>query len=102
MIELKSNDTAKKLGEIATFLDTPVTVSPHKSLNSSKGIIRSRDLRCRSEEEMVEELSGVTHARRIKVCRGEGKIQTDTVILTFDSPKSPSRICAMSDRTSRS
>ncbi|GFO04507.1 RNA-directed DNA polymerase from mobile element jockey [Plakobranchus ocellatus] len=67
MVELKSNDQAKKLGAIATFLDIPVTVIPHKSLNSSKGVIRSRDLRCCSEEEMVEELSGVTHARRIKV-----------------------------------
>ncbi|GFN84497.1 Gag-like protein [Plakobranchus ocellatus] len=53
MVELKSNDQAKKLGAIAAFLDIPVTVSPHKSLNSSKGVIRSRDLRCCSEEEMV-------------------------------------------------
>ncbi|GFO15006.1 retrovirus-related pol polyprotein from type-1 retrotransposable element r1 [Plakobranchus ocellatus] len=37
MVELKSNDQAKKLGAIATLQDTPVTVSPHKSLNSSKG-----------------------------------------------------------------
>ncbi|GFN99327.1 hypothetical protein PoB_002583300 [Plakobranchus ocellatus] len=57
MVELKSNDQAKKLGAIATFLDIPVTVSPHKSLNSSKGVIHSRDLRCCSEEEMVEELT---------------------------------------------
>ncbi|GFN94476.1 Gag-like protein [Plakobranchus ocellatus] len=94
MVELESNDQAKKLGAIATFLDIPVTVSPHKSLNSSKGVIRSRDLRCCSEEEMVEELSGVTHARRIKVRRGEDKIQTDTVVLIFDSSKPPSRIRA--------
>ncbi|GFO18977.1 RNA-directed DNA polymerase from mobile element jockey [Plakobranchus ocellatus] len=94
MVELKSNDQAKKLGAIAMFLDIPVTVSPHNSLNSSKGVIRSRDLRCCSEEEMVEELSGVTHARRIKVRQGEDKIQTDTVVLTFDSPKPPSRIRA--------
>ncbi|GFO27745.1 nucleic-acid-binding protein from mobile element jockey [Plakobranchus ocellatus] len=40
---------------------------------------------------MVEELSGVTHAQRIKVRRGEDKIQTNTVVLTFDSPKPPSR-----------
>ncbi|GFO45336.1 RNA-directed DNA polymerase from mobile element jockey [Plakobranchus ocellatus] len=63
MVELKSNEQAQKLGATTTFLDTPVTVSPHKSLNSSKGEIRSRDLRCCSEEEMMEELSGVTHAR---------------------------------------
>ncbi|GFO21225.1 RNA-directed DNA polymerase from mobile element jockey [Plakobranchus ocellatus] len=94
MVELKSNDQAKKLGAIATFLDIPVTVSHHKSLNSSKGMIRSHDLRCCSEEEMVEELSGVTHARRIKVRRDEDKIQTDTVVLTFDSPKPRSRIRA--------
>ncbi|GFO27876.1 Gag-like protein [Plakobranchus ocellatus] len=95
MVELKSNDQAKKLGAIATFLNIPVTLSPHKkSLNSSKGVIRSRDLQCSSEEEMVEELSGVTHSRRIKVRRGEDKIQTDTVVLTFDSPKPPSRIRA--------
>ncbi|GFO18824.1 Gag-like protein [Plakobranchus ocellatus] len=71
MVELKSNDQAKKLGAIAAFLNIPVTVRPHKSLNNSKGVIRSRDLRSCSEEEMVEELSGVTHARRIKVRRGE-------------------------------
>ncbi|GFO04502.1 RNA-directed DNA polymerase from mobile element jockey [Plakobranchus ocellatus] len=94
MVELKSNDQAKKLGAIATFLDIPVTVSTHKILNSSKGVIHSRDLRCCSEEEMVEELSGVTHTRRSKVRWGEDKIQTDTVILTFGSPKPPSRIRA--------
>ncbi|GFO48672.1 nucleic-acid-binding protein from mobile element jockey [Plakobranchus ocellatus] len=43
---------------------------------------------------MVEELSSVTHARCIKVRRGEDKILTDTVVLTFDSPKPPSRIRA--------
>ncbi|GFN84085.1 nucleic-acid-binding protein from mobile element jockey [Plakobranchus ocellatus] len=43
---------------------------------------------------MVEELSGVIHARCIKVRRGKDKFQTDTVVLTFDSPKSPNRICA--------
>ncbi|GFO37531.1 RNA-directed DNA polymerase from mobile element jockey [Plakobranchus ocellatus] len=57
MAEPKSNDQAKRLGAIATFLDIPVTVSPHKSLNSSKRAIRSRDLRLCSVEEMVEELS---------------------------------------------
>ncbi|GFO18787.1 RNA-directed DNA polymerase from mobile element jockey [Plakobranchus ocellatus] len=71
-----------------------MTVSPHRSLNGSKGFIRSRDLRFCSEEEMVEELSSVTHAWRIKVRRVEDKIQTDTVVLTFDSPKPPSKMRA--------
>ncbi|GFO00753.1 Gag-like protein [Plakobranchus ocellatus] len=63
------------------------TVNLHKRLNSSKGVIRSRDLRYCSEEE----LSGVTHARRLKVRWGEGKIQINIVVLTFDSPKPPNR-----------
>ncbi|GFN80765.1 Gag-like protein [Plakobranchus ocellatus] len=80
-IEVTKHSQAKKLGAIATFLDIPVTVSPNKSLNSSNGVICSRDLQCFSEEKMMEELSGVTHARRIKVRRSEDKIQTDTVSL---------------------
>ncbi|GFO06198.1 nucleic-acid-binding protein from mobile element jockey [Plakobranchus ocellatus] len=41
---------------------------------------------------MVEELSGVTHARRIKVHWGKDRIQTNTIALTFDSLKPPRRI----------
>ncbi|GFN80794.1 nucleic-acid-binding protein from mobile element jockey [Plakobranchus ocellatus] len=54
------------------------------------GVICSRDLQCCSEEE----LSGVTHARRIKMRRSEDKIETDTVLQAFDSLKPPSRIRA--------
>ncbi|GFN95210.1 RNA-directed DNA polymerase from mobile element jockey [Plakobranchus ocellatus] len=85
-------------------LDIPVIVNLHKNLNISKGVIRRRDLRSCSEEEMVEELSDITHARGIKVRRDEDKIQTVTVVLAFDSPKPPSRIrqgYLMSNRTSR-
>ncbi|GFO14564.1 hypothetical protein PoB_004106900 [Plakobranchus ocellatus] len=89
MVKLKSNDQAKKLGAIATFLDIPVTVSPHKSMNSSKVVIRNRDLcvarrrwwrrhsRSRIKVRRGEERR---HSRsRIKMRRGEDKIQTNTV-----------------------
>ncbi|GFO34678.1 Gag-like protein [Plakobranchus ocellatus] len=59
------------------------TPNAHKSLDTSKGAIRSRDSRYCSKEEMVEERSGITHARRIKVRRDEDKIQTDVAVLTF-------------------
>ncbi|GFN91120.1 Gag-like protein [Plakobranchus ocellatus] len=75
MVELKWNDQAEKLGAIATFLDIPVTATPHKSLKSSKGVIHSRNLRCCLEEEMVEELSGVTHARRFRMRRARRKFK---------------------------
>ncbi|GFO05819.1 hypothetical protein PoB_003232400 [Plakobranchus ocellatus] len=47
MVELKPNDQAKNLRAIATFLDNPLTVSSHKSLNSSNKVIGSRDPRRR-------------------------------------------------------
>ncbi|GFO46769.1 centrin-3 [Plakobranchus ocellatus] len=88
------NDTAKKLGAVATFPDILVTVSPHKSLNSSKGVIHSCDLQCCLEEEVVEELSTISHALCIKLRQGEDEIQTNTVVLTFDVQKPPSKLCA--------
>ncbi|GFN83342.1 hypothetical protein PoB_000984800 [Plakobranchus ocellatus] len=43
---------------------------------------------------MVEEMSGVTHARSIKIRRGVVKILTSTIVLIFDNPKQPNRIRA--------
>jgi len=42
----------------------PVKVSPHRSLNTNRGVIRSRDIAGCSVEEIVEELQpqGVTAA----------------------------------------
>ena len=94
MVELRSLEQLKKLESISTFVDIPVTVSAHKSLNSSRGVIRHRDLRDCSETEIVEEMANVTHARRISVRRGEDMVKTDTIVLTFDSPKPPTTIRA--------
>ncbi|GFW04308.1 uncharacterized protein TNCV_876821 [Trichonephila clavipes] len=37
--------------------DCPLTASPHKSLNSSRGVISEPDLLCTSESEILEEIS---------------------------------------------
>ncbi|GFU56377.1 uncharacterized protein TNCV_2609021 [Trichonephila clavipes] len=49
-----------------SFLDCPLTVAPHKSLNSSRGVISEPDLLCTSEAEILEGISdqGVTQVRR--------------------------------------
>ncbi|GFT07184.1 putative RNA-directed DNA polymerase from transposon BS [Trichonephila clavipes] len=41
-----------------TFLDCPLTASPHKSLNSSRGVISEPDLICTPEAEILEGFSG--------------------------------------------
>ncbi|GFV74391.1 putative RNA-directed DNA polymerase from transposon BS [Trichonephila clavipes] len=52
-----------------TFLDCPLTASPHKSLNSSRGVISEPDLICTPEAEILEGFSGqgVIQVRRITI-----------------------------------
>ncbi|GFW40772.1 hypothetical protein TNCV_4528611 [Trichonephila clavipes] len=54
-----------------TFIDSTLTVTPHKSLNFCRGIISEPDLLCISEAENLEGLSsqGVTQSRRITILR---------------------------------
>ena len=74
----------------------PIIVNPHTYLNSSKGVIRSRDLESVSEEEICENLSsqGVTSVKRIKVRRNNELVRTNTFILTFDVPTLPNSVKA--------
>ena len=72
----------------------PVTVQPHQSLNSSKGVARCPEFKLFKQDEIasVLESQGVTHARRIEITRNGNKIPTGTVILTFDQPQLPKKI----------
>jgi len=74
----------------------PVKVSPHRSLNTSRGVIRSRDIADCNVEELVEELQlqGVTAASIIHVRDGDSRRRINTVILTFASPQPPKHITA--------
>ena len=74
-----------------TFCGLKCSVTPHSSLNTSKGIIRcpalSRVTSDDIKEGMVEQ--GVTDVRRITVRRdGETKL-TNTYVLTFNTPNLP-------------
>ena len=74
-----------------TFCDLKCSVTPHSSLNTSKGIIRcpalnrvtSNDIK----EGMVEQ--GVTDIRRITVRRDGIMKLTNTYVLTLNSPNLP-------------
>ena len=58
----------------------PVKVSPHRSLNISRGVIRSRDIADSNVEEVVEELQPqrVTAASIIHVRDGDSRRRTNT------------------------
>ena len=68
----------------------------HRSLNTSKGVIRDyhQDLREMSDEEICNELSsqGVSKVSRF-ILKKEGKeIKTNTLFLTFESHKPPEKL----------
>ncbi|GFX59132.1 putative RNA-directed DNA polymerase from transposon BS [Trichonephila clavipes] len=79
-----------------TFLDSPVTISPHKSLNTSRGVISEPDLMSTPESEILEGFSdqGVIQVRRITIKKDVTIIPTKHLILTFNSPKLPPTIKA--------
>ena len=72
----------------------PISITPHRTKNFSKGIISCFDLRDTTDEEISEGLSGfgVTEARRIVARRGGASIPTNNIILTFDAAVLPTAI----------
>ena len=63
----------------------------HKSLNSSKGIIRNPILRAETEENILEYLKPqvVTHVKRFTIRKNNEIINTNTLLLTFNSVVTP-------------
>ncbi|GFW25092.1 putative RNA-directed DNA polymerase from transposon BS [Trichonephila clavipes] len=79
-----------------TFLDSPVTICPHKSLNTFRGVISESDLLSTPESEILEGFSdqGVIQVRRITIKKDATIIPTKHLILTFNRPKLPPAIKA--------
>ena len=85
---------ARNLLPTERFVDRPVRVSTRKTLISSRGVTRCRDLAGGSEAEIRYELKdqGVVGVSRVTL-KKEGKvIPTNTLFLTFGSPELPKEI----------
>ncbi|GFT06937.1 putative RNA-directed DNA polymerase from transposon BS [Trichonephila clavipes] len=96
LIETSSAVQTKSFFFAKTFLDSPLTISPHKSLNSSCGVISEPDLLSTPEAEILDGFSdqGVIQVRRITIKKDATIIPTKHLILTFNSPKLPCTIKA--------
>ncbi|GFS92647.1 uncharacterized protein TNCV_1160931 [Trichonephila clavipes] len=68
LVETSSSTQTKSFLLAKTFLDSPVTIIPHKSLNTSRGVISETDLLTTSEAEILEGFShqGVIQIQEIK------------------------------------
>ena len=63
-----------------------MTVTEHKTLNSSKGIIKDRTLRGESETDICDYLKnqGVIAVKRFTIKKDHETIETNTLLLTFN------------------
>ena len=69
LVETTRKTQTENLKKQTSFFGVPVEVTEHKSLNSSKGIIRNPILRAETEENILEYLKpqGVTHVKRFTI-----------------------------------
>jgi len=95
-VETDRNTYSRMLLGLTQLAGVPVKVSPHRSLNTSRGVIRSRDIAGCSVEEILEELQsqGVTAAVIMHVRDGDSRRRTNTVVLTFASAHPSKHITA--------
>ena len=96
LIEAKTNTQAKLILDTYKFLDIEIDAEAHRSLNTSKGVIRDyhKDLLHMSDEDIQKELSteGVKNVSRF-ILKKEGKeIKTNTLFVTFDLSAPPEKL----------
>ena len=94
LVEISTKQQSINLLKQDVFFKVPVKISAHPFLNSSKGVIRCRDLENCETDEIIENLKsqGVTDVKRMQFFRdGVGK-PSNTYILTFNQPTVPKDI----------
>ncbi|GBL75178.1 hypothetical protein AVEN_194424-1 [Araneus ventricosus] len=96
LVEVGSFKQAKEIVNLKSLSTIPIQVSPHRTLNSCKGVISCGELLNVPVEEITEKLQsqGVGHVRRITIRRDGQLLNTKHLILTFSSTKQPEHIKA--------
>ena len=62
-------------------------MTAHESLNNSNGVVRNWELARTDPDEIKENVPIITDVQRIVVKRNNMEIKTNTLILTFNTPK---------------
>ena len=72
--------------KIKTFHNLKYKVFPHERLNTSKGVIRYKDLSRATSKEIKTVLGkqGIINNKRINIWKGGKEMQTYTYIMTFN------------------
>lgn len=91
LLECNNSHQSTILQNTKSLNNIPVSITPHKTMNFSKGVIRCRDIHEMTSENIIAELhdQGVIDSRRISIKRDGQTIETHTYILTFNTLQLP-------------
>lgn len=94
LLEVKDHQQYQKLTSLQSLGQHPVTVTPHRTMNTSRGVVSDVDLLELTETELLEGWSdqNVINVQRIKIRRDNKEIPTHHLILTFSSSILPQTI----------
>ena len=96
LIEASRATQARMILDTTCFMGIEVTASPHRSLNTSKGVIRDygKDLYDMAEAEIVKELAdqGVQGVSRFILKKEDREIKTNTYFVTFATSSPPEKL----------
>ena len=88
LVEVESKKHAENLLKMEKFHNLKCRAYPHAKLNTSKGVVRSKELSLATPEEIETTFK----KQGIKEYRNDETIQTHTYILTFEKPSIPKEI----------
>ena len=93
LVEITTPKQAKIIEKMTTLYKTPVKATPHRSLNTCKGIVRHPHLKSGSEEDLNDGLKSIaSNVHRYKTIRDGKKVPTGTVCITFKTPDRPDTV----------
>ncbi|XP_055932751.1 uncharacterized protein LOC129962782 [Argiope bruennichi] len=96
LIKVSSEKQVQQIMKIKSIGGIPVSVSPHRTLNFTKGVISCGELFNTPVEQITKDLNsqGVTNVQRITLRKDGQLLNTKHLIFTFHSPKLPGFIKA--------
>ena len=79
-LETNSAKQSQALINTKSLEDSPVNITPHNSLNFTRGATKTPDLKDMSEEDIIAELysQGVIQCKQIKITQNAQTIQRNT------------------------
>ena len=96
LIEIDRETYSTKLLAVTELAQVPVKVSPHRTLNTSKGDLRTPEHKNTTREELLTQLKkqGVidAHQSSITIKKNGEMIRVNTAILTFNWPTPPATL----------